>query len=111
MKPFSEMTNEELDHHIAELGGWVRVGNFPEWVKGNVATMKLPSPTTDPRYAMELLEEIVKDGIHSYTLYCDGGAYYSFEIRVAGDKSTAFAEGNDKLRVINEAYAQWKGAE
>ena len=58
MKPFSEMTNAELDEHIAKLRGCEdKSFAYPPYKLTRVYPPPY-SPTTDPRYAMELLEEM-----------------------------------------------------
>ena len=70
MTPISEMTNEELDRYIAELRGWKTVEVTSAfsltaiknvWIDPLGYAENLPHPTADPRYAMELLEDIAQD--------------------------------------------------
>ena len=97
MTPISEMTNAELDELIFKLQGWVKLQPpaYPKWQHPGIDGTKLwfedyiPSPTTDPRYAMELLEEMP-----------------------TAERMRAVASSIQPLkRAISERYAQWKGAE
>lgn len=113
MKPISEMTNAELDKLIAEKRGWKVVSvtsafslsvTKDVWINPSGYAENSPSFTTDPRYAMELLEEmpnpqITKD-IDFWRVVPDVDS--DMEHYVIGDNI-------DLKRAIAEAYAEWRG--
>ena len=104
MKMISEMTNDELDEHIARLRGWKQThgidkfGEYYAWLNPRGHIAKLPSPTTDPRYAMELLEEMLV-----------GGGHYLRYIPERKAFGVGRIENENAYRTISIAYAQWKG--
>ena len=92
MTPISEMTNDELDRYIAEKKGWKYWDEYQCWLNPTHRELgiiyELPSYTTDPRYAIELLEELPTDAKMRLAIFMTKEEYY---------------------RAISEAYAQWKG--
>ena len=111
MTPISELTNAELDELIFKLQGWVKLQPpaYPKWQHPGIDGTKLwfedyiPSPTTDPRYAMELLLELIETG-YTTVIYADKGKYY-FDM----ESDEVFGIAGNLYRAISEAYAQWKG--
>ena len=110
MTPISEMTNAELDELIAKLRGWKQDEDNPIeawkifWIPpdkdGKVSEylVDCPSPTTDPRCAMELLEEMLV-----------GGGHYLRYIPERKAFGVGRIENENAYRTISIAYAQWKG--
>ena len=106
MTPISELTNAELDELIFKLQGWVKLQPpaYPKWQHPGIDGTKLwfedyiPSPTTDPRYAMELLEEMLV-----------GGGHYLRYIPERKAFGVGRIENENAYRTISIAYAQWKG--
>ena len=108
------MTNEELDELIFKLQGWVKLQSpaYPKWQHPGIDGTKLwfedyiPSPTTDPRCAMELLKEMSNCALKRWgDKWCCG---------IYNDKGYLENQANmydTPERAISEAYAQWKGAE
>lgn len=113
MIPISELTNAELDKLIAEKRGWkicdcnhCKKHNYHIWLdpKGGLNLEDCPSFTTDPRYAMELLEEMPKPSIVKNTDY-----WTVIPDIETPDEYMIVADNIDLKRAISEAYAQWKG--
>ena len=91
MTPISEMTNAELDELIAKLRGWEWFARHEVWLNPTHRELgilnELPSSTTDPRYAMELL----------------------IELPIAERMQAVSVVADKLLRSISEKYAIWKG--
>lgn len=103
----SDMTNEQLDKLIAEKRGYVLTGygmwtppgkqeNFDNFILG------LPGFTTDPRYAMELLKEMVDTG-NTIVIFKEGNKY-----TLDGEADNCVGVADTPERAIAEAWLQWR---
>lgn len=123
MTPISEMTNDELDRYIAELRNpeieCPKCGEYHRWNDVDVDSIPLMdfvySPTTDPRYAMELLEEMLASGNIVKLSNGDGDsrdldmAIVEKILRIVNVWHDIHVSTGDTKRTISKAYAQWKG--
>ena len=121
MTPISEVTNEELDRYIAELRGWKTVEVTSAfsltaiknvWINPLGYAENLPHPTTDPRYAMELLKEMpFHTSLHNYGNELDGTTIHwsCIVTNLLRPSEVVQAIAYTPERAISEAYAQWKG--
>ena len=119
MTPISELTNAELDELIFKLQGWVKLQPpaYPKWQHPGIDGTKLwfedyiPSPTTDPRYAMELLKEMATDKNLQWVALEYQPSILKWKLdmlRIPDYQILSYADTPE--RAIAEAYAQWKGA-
>ena len=107
MTLISEMTNDELDRYIAEKRGWKYWDEYQCWLNPTHRELgiiyELPSYTTDPRCAMELLKEMSNCALKRWgDKWCCG---------IYNDKGYLENQANiydTPERAISEAYAQWK---
>jgi len=88
----NEMTNDELDRHIAELKGTVSRDHRETY----------PCYTTDTRYAMELLKEMVDTG-NTIVLFKENDKY-----TLDGEEDNCVGVADTPERAIAEAYAEWR---
>ena len=107
----SEMTDNELDELIAVKRGWRNFTRYDEdgltvtWItpKNKPSIFgRIPHPTTDPRLAIELLEEMFDD-IVQITPTTHG---YEIMLNTREDGILKFTHSNF-CRAITEAYSEF----
>ena len=106
----SSLTDAELDRMIAEKRGWRKIdfgrgeivwrymNDFPMY-KDDEAPVHF---TTDPRYAMELLKEMIDTG-NTIVIFKEGDKY-TFD----GEADKCVGVADTPERAIAEAWMEWK---